>query len=143
MSQSPLWASSHLQPFNTFVLFHNEWSLAGNPGSLSWVTLQDPQGRRYPVLLTRVMFDCLMSQWGISIRFSKSAANTIMSSVPASMLVSPHSCRLLCARPAAYRSHAMRAVRLVVHMQGLGCLDLRCAPCAVTRLLCRNLRTLS
>ena len=93
MSQSPLWASSHLQPFNTFVLFHNEWSLAGNPGSLSWVTLQDPQGRRYPVLLTRVMFDCLMSQWGISIRFSKSAANTIMSSVPASMLVSPHSCR--------------------------------------------------
>ena len=54
------------------------------------------QGRQYPVLLTRVMFDCLMSQWGITIRFSKSAANTVMSSML--LLVSPHSCRpVMCA----------------------------------------------
>ena len=54
------------------------------------------QGRQYPVRLTRVMFDCLMSQWGITIRFSKSAANTVMSSIL--LLVSPHSCRpVMCA----------------------------------------------
>ena len=80
--------------FSCYYFFHNYSSFAGNPGCLSWVTLQEPQGRRYPVLLTCVMFDCFMSQWGISIRFSKSAAK--MSSML--LLVSPHSCRpVMCA----------------------------------------------